>query len=278
MFLVGETGGGKSLLARFIHEHSAQREEPFLEVNCAALPPMLAESELFGVRRGAFTDAREDREGLFVAARGGTLFLDEVGELSLEVQAKLLHALETGTVRPLGGTKYVPTRVRIIAATNRRPEELLSEAYFRADLYYRISVVRIDVPPLRERKDDIVPLADVLLAKARAKIERPILGISAAALQRLLKHSWPGNVRELANVIERAVALADHDVILPEDIEFPDAASAVPTAVMDDGLSLEEMERAHIQRVVRAQGGNKAAAARILGITRRTLYRKLGEA
>lgn len=281
IFLVGETGTGKSLLARYIHEYSTQRDEPFLEINCAALPPTLVESELFGVRKGAFTDAREDREGLFVAARGGTLFLDEVGELSLEVQAKLLHALETGTVRPLGGTKYVPTRLRIIAATNRRPEELLREASFRPDLYYRISVVRIDVPPLRERRDDIVPLVDVLLARARTKNERPILGISAAAIQRLFKHSWPGNVRELANVIERAVAMTDHDIILPEDIDFPEALPTVPaepSAVVDEELSLEEIERAHIQRVVRAQDGNKAAAARILGITRRTLYRKLGEA
>ncbi len=281
VFLTGETGSGKSVLARYIHEHSGHSDEPFLQLNCAALPPTLAESELFGVRKGAFTDAREDREGLFVAARGGTLFLDEVGELSLDVQAKLLHALETGAVRPLGGTKHVPTHARIVAATNRRPEELLRDASFRPDLYYRISVVRIDVPPLRERKDDIVPLVDVLLAKARTKNERPIIGIAAGAIQRLVKHSWPGNVRELANVIERAVAMADHDVILPEDIVFPETgpdASGGPSAAFGEGLSLEEMERAYVQRVVRAQGGNKAAAARILGITRRTLYRKLGEA
>jgi DNA-binding NtrC family response regulator len=281
VFLIGETGSGKSILARFIHEHSSQRDEPFLQLNCAALPLTLAESELFGVRKGAFTDAREDRDGLFVAAGGGTLFLDEVGELSLDVQAKLLNALETGMVRPLGDTKYLATRARIIAATNRRPEELLREAFFRPDLYYRISVVRIDVPPLRERRDDIVPLVDVLLAKARTKNERPIIGISAGAIQRLVKHSWPGNVRELANVIERAVAMADHDVILPQDIDFPESGPgglAGLSSVVDDGLSLEEMERAYVQHVVRGQGGNKAAAARILGITRRTLYRKLGEA
>jgi DNA-binding NtrC family response regulator len=281
VFITGETGTGKSMLARFIHEHGPRRDQPFVQLNCAALPSQLAESELFGVRRGAFTDAREEREGLFIAARSGTLFLDEIGELSLEVQAKLLHALETGTVRPLGGTKEVPTQPRFIAATNRPPEDLLREGSFRPDLYYRIHVVRIQVPPLRERKDDIVPLVDALLAQARGRSERPLVGMSARAIRRLIKYAWPGNVRELANVIERAVATADHDIILPEDLDFPEAGTA-PTAgldkALDEGLSLEEMERVYIQRVVKAQGGNKAAAARILGITRKTLYRKLGEA
>lgn len=281
VFITGETGTGKSILARFIHDHSQRRAHPFVQLNCAAFPPTLAESELFGVRRGAFTDAREEREGLFVAAGGGTLFLDEIGELTLELQAKLLHALETGAVRPLGGTKEVPTRARIVAATNQQPEQLLREGSFRPDLYYRINVVRIEVPPLRERKDDIVPLVDVLLSRARTKSESPIVGISAPAIRRLVKYSWPGNVRELANVIERAVAMTDHDVILPEDLDFPDtglSATAGLDAAVEEGLSLEEMERAYVQRVVEAQGGNKAAAARILGITRRTLYRKLGEA
>lgn len=280
ILITGETGSGKSVLARFIHESSPRRTEPFLQLNCAAVPPTLAEAELFGVRRGAFTDAREDRKGLFVAAGGGTLFLDEIGELSLEVQAKLLHVLETGTVRPLGGSAEVRTKARIIAATNRPPEALLREGKFRPDLYYRINVVRIDVPPLRERKDDILPLVDTLLARASEKHDRPLIGISAKALKRLVRHSWPGNVRELTNVVERAVAMAEHDTILPEDLDFPDAPGD-PTPVLDaaaeGGLSLEEVERAYIQRVVDAQGGNKAAAARQLGITRRTLYRKLGE-
>lgn len=281
VFITGETGSGKSILARFIHDHSQRREQPFVQLNCAAIPPTLAESELFGVRRGAFTDAREQREGLFVAAGNGTLFLDEIGELPLELQARLLHVLETGTVRPLGGTKEVATKARVIAATNRPPEELLRAGSFRPDLYYRINVVRIDVPPLRERKDDIVPLVDVLLAQVRVKSDRPIIGISAPAIRRLVKYSWPGNVRELANVIERAVAMADHDVILPNDLDFPDAGSSATSglgAAVEDSLSLDEMERAYVQRVLEAQGGNKAAAARILGITRRTLYRKLGEA
>jgi len=280
VLITGETGSGKTLLARFIHEEGRRRDQPFIQLNCAAVPPNLAESELFGVRRGAFTDAREDRDGLFVAAREGTLFLDEVGELPPELQAKLLHVLETGTVRPLGATKEVATRARVVTATNRSPEDLLREGALRPDLYYRINVVRIEVPPLRERKDDLVPLVDALLGQAATKNERPVVGISAAAIRRLLRYSWPGNVRELANVVERAVALADHDVTLPGDLDFPGAdtgdAAGLGSAVAE-GLSLEELERAYVRRVVEAQGGNKAAAARILGITRRTLYRKLGE-
>lgn len=280
VFITGETGSGKSVLARYIHDHSERREQPFVQLNCAAMPPTLAESELFGVRRGAYTDAREEREGLFVAAGRGTLFLDEIGELSLELQAKLLHALETGTVRPLGGTKEVRTQARVVAATNRVPEELLRQGTLRPDLYYRINVVRIEIPPLRERKDDIVPLVDVFLAQAQGRDERPLMGISAGAIRQLVRYSWPGNVRELANVIERAVAMAEHDVIVPEDLEFPSAPGVSPgwDAVMGEDLSLEEMERVYIQRVLHSQNGNKAAAARILGITRRTLYRKLGEA
>lgn len=280
VFLTGETGSGKSILARFIHDQSPGHAHAFVQLNCAAVPSSLAESELFGVRRGAFTDARESRDGLFVAAGEGTLFLDEIGELSLEAQAKLLQALESKKVRPLGGTKELRIAARVIAATNRSPEELLREGSLRPDLYYRINVVRIEVPPLRERREDIVPLVDLLLAQLQVKSERPILGISAPALRRLLKYSWPGNVRELANVIERAVAMADHDVILPEDLDFPEA-EALPHARLrsaaQSGLTLDEMERAYVQCVLDSQGGNKAAAARILGITRRTLYRKLGE-
>lgn len=281
VFITGETGSGKSVLARFLHDKSARRAHPFLQLNCAALPPALAESELFGVRRGAFTDARESRDGLFLAAGKGTLFLDELGELSLEAQAKLLQVLERKTVRPLGGTQEAVVEARVVAATNRSPEELLRTGCLRPDLYYRINVVRIEVPPLRERKDDILPLVDLLLTRLQAKSERPILGVSAPAIRQLLHYPWPGNVRELANVIERAIALADHDVILPEDLDFLEtrARSAIDLGpAVDTGMSLDEMERVYIQRVLESQAGNKAAAARILGITRRTLYRKLEEA
>jgi DNA-binding NtrC family response regulator len=280
ILMTGETGSGKSVLARFIHDCSPRRKEPFVQLNCAAVPPSLAESELFGVRRGAFTDAREDREGLFVAAGAGTLFLDEIGELSLEVQAKLLHALEAGTVRPLGGSAEIRTRARMIAATNQAPEALLREGKFRPDLYYRINVIRIEVPPLRERRDDIVPLVDLFLSHLCDRHQRPLIGISARAMKLLVRHRWPGNVRELANVIERAVAMAEHDTILPDDLVLHGSESETSPlleSAVENGLSLEEVERAYVQRVLDAHGGNKAAAAKALGITRRTLYRKLGE-
>jgi DNA-binding NtrC family response regulator len=280
ILLTGETGSGKSMLARFIHDSSPRAQQPFLQLNCAAIPPTLAESELFGVRKGAFTDAREDRDGLFVAAGSGTLFLDELAELQLDVQSKLLHTLETNTVRALGRSSETPVRARVITATNRVPEALLREGKLRPDLYYRTNVVRIEVPALRERRDDIVPLVDAFLARASEGNQRPLIGISSRAMKLLLQHSWPGNVRELANTVERAVVMAEHDTILPEDLSFSAAdpgSDPVLGMAVEQNLSLEQLERAYVQRVVEAQGGNKAAAAKLLGITRRTLYRKLGE-
>lgn len=278
VLICGETGSGKGVIARFIHDHSARRDEPFISLNCAAIPPSLAESELFGVRRGAFTGADRDRSGVFQAAGRGTLFLDELGELSLEVQAKLLHALETSTVRPLGGTDEFRMEARVITATNRRLETLVEQGAFRADLYYRVNVVRLDVPALRERREDIPPLVDQFLTVSSRRHNRDLVGISARTLQMLVQHSWPGNVRELANVVERAVALAEHDVILPEDLGLPtDNQNQDLDTALASRLSLEDVERAYVRKVVDAEGGNKAAAARLLGITRRTLYRKLGE-
>ncbi|QDE72164.1 sigma-54-dependent transcriptional regulator [Myxococcus xanthus] len=279
VLLTGETGTGKSALARFIHESSSRRTQPFLQLNCAALPSGLAESELFGARRGAYTDAREDRAGVFVSVGGGTLFLDEVGELSLEVQAKLLQALETGRVRPLGSSTETPVRARVLAATNQSLEVLLREGRFRADLYYRLNVIRIEVPPLRERREDILPLVDFFLGRLGEQQQREVLGVSANAMKRLMAHAWPGNVRELANLLERAVALADHDTLVPEDFDLPGSGDSGLTSLLSrasgEDAPLEEVERAYVRRVVEAQGGNKAAAARILGINRRTLYRKL---
>jgi DNA-binding NtrC family response regulator len=283
VLLTGETGTGKDALARYIHAESARRARPFVAVNCGALPAPLAEAELFGVRRGAFTDARESRAGMFVAASDGTLFLDEVGDLSLDVQVKLLQALESGRVRPLGGTAEVTANARVVAATNRPLERLLREGRFRPDLYYRLNVIRIELPPLRERREDIVPLVDLFLARAVG--DGPVLGVSAAAMRRLVAHAWPGNVRELANVIARAVALCEHDVILPEDLGLDGADRPADTAAAgaaEDELvleapsqRLETVELAHIRRVLAAHGGNKAAAARALGINRRTLDRRL---
>lgn len=277
VLLTGETGTGKSAVARRIHEFSPRRDRPFLQLNCAALPAHLIESELFGVRRGAYTDAREDRAGAFVAAGAGTVFLDEIGELPLELQAKLLHVLETNTVRPLGGTTEVTVRARILAATNQPLETLLRNGQFRPDLYYRLNVIRIEVPPLRERRDDIVPLVDLLLGRFSERQSRPLIGVSAAAMRRLLSYSWPGNVRELANVLERAVAMSDHDTVLPEDLDLPGRGDGHEPFVdrLDPTLPLEQVERAYVRRVVEANHGNISAAARVLGINRRTLYRKL---
>jgi DNA-binding NtrC family response regulator len=279
VLLTGETGTGKGAVARYIHEASARRGRPFFHVNCASLPSALVESELFGVRRGAFTDARDDRPGAFVGAADGTLFLDEIGELPLDIQAKLLHALENGRVRPLGGTTDVEVKARILAATNRPLETLLSEGRFRPDLYYRMNVIRIEVPSLRERRDDIPPLVDLFLGVASTRHGRPLLGVSAAAMRRLVAYQWPGNVRELANLLERAVALSDHDALLAEDVDLPaDTSSGIEaflTSKADHHVPLAEVERLYARQVVEAQGGNKAAAARLLGINRRTLYRML---
>jgi DNA-binding NtrC family response regulator len=279
VLLTGETGTGKSAIAKFIHDSDARQAKPFLEINCAALPAPLIESELFGVRRGAFTDARQDKPGAFVEAGAGTLFLDEIAELPLEVQAKLLRALEANKVRPLGASSEVTVKARVIAATNQSLEDLLREGDFRPDLYYRLNVLRIEVPPLRERQEDIVPLVDLLLSRANARTARPVIGVAASAMKRLTAYAWPGNVRELANVIERAVALTDHDTIVADDLAFPSQennAGALLLQGANAGMPLEELERAYVRQIVEANGGNKAAAARILGINRRTLYRKLG--
>jgi DNA-binding NtrC family response regulator len=277
--ITGETGTGKGVIARLIHDSGARREQPFYHLNCASLPPTLVESELFGVRRGAFTDAKEDRAGAFVAAGEGTLFLDEVGEIPLEIQAKLLHVLENGRVRPLGSSSDVPIRARLIAATNRSLEALLAEGRFRQDLYYRLNVIRIEVPPLRERSEDIIPLVDLFLNRACERQGRSFIGVSAAAMRRLQAYPWPGNARELANVIERAVVLSDHDTLVPEDFDIPknDGVGTLLAQGSDGNVPLEEIERAYVRRVLEEHGGNKAGAARSLGINRRTLYRKLKE-
>jgi len=246
-------------------------------VNCASLPGSLIESELFGVKRGAFTDAREDRPGAWLAAGEGTLFLDEVGELGLELQAKLLHSLEHDRVRPLGSTIDVPVRARVIAATNRPLESLLKDGQFRPDLYFRLNVIRIEVPPLRLRREDIIALADLLLARMSDRHPRPVVGISAAAMRQLIGYPWPGNVRELSNLIERAVALCDHDTLLPQDLDFPKGPQAIDMLLSGDHapVRLDELERLYVRRVLESRGGNKAEAARVLGINRRTLYRML---
>jgi DNA-binding NtrC family response regulator len=278
VLLTGESGVGKGAIARLIHDRSARRRRPFVQVNCAAVPPTLLESELFGVRRGAFTDAHADRAGLFAEANGGTLFLDEITEMPLEAQPKLLQVLETGRMRPVGGRADVSSDVRVMAATNRPLEIELRERRFRPDLYYRLNVIRIDIPPLRERREDIEPLVDLFLDRTSQRLDRPIRGISAEAMRWILAYDWPGNVRELANVIERAVALSDHDAIVPDDLTLVSSASASGDfldGAAARGLPLEELERLYIRKVLESTGGNKVRSARILGIDRRTLHRKV---
>ncbi len=274
VLITGETGTGKTALARFIHASSERREAPFVDVNCSALPETLIEAELFGAKRGAFTDARESRPGLFLKAGGGTILLDEVGELPLALQPKLLHVLESSTLRPVGSDDSEPFRARVLAATNRSLEGSLRDGRFRPDLYYRLNVLRIEVPPLRARRDDIVALVDHFLSRASSRFGREVIGVSASAMRRLMAHDWPGNIRELANTIERAVALTANDTITADDVTFEGDSSAATTGNPLE-QPLEEIERTHIKRVVDAHQGNKAAAARILGINRRTLYRKL---
>lgn len=283
VLLTGESGVGKGQVARFIHDQSPRQHGPFIQINCAALPSPLIESELFGVCKGAYTDAREDRPGLFVQANGGTLFLDEVAEMPLESQPKLLQVLEVGQVRPVGGRTEVPVDVRILAATNRSLEDALRAHHFRADLYHRLNVIRLEIPPLRQRPEDIEVLVDLFLQRASSKCGRSIIGIATEALRWLLSYAWPGNVRELANMIERAVALTEHDTILLEDLVV-----TAPPVGADDGWdsalrsaaaqqrSLAEVEQAYIRHVLDFTQGNKVRAARLLAIDRKTLYQKLG--
>jgi two-component system, NtrC family, response regulator HydG len=280
VLIQGETGTGKELVARLIHTNGKRRTGPFVAVNCAAVPHALIESELFGHARGAFTDARNERTGLFVEANGGTLLLDEVGELPLETQPKLLRALQERKVRPVGSNNEQPFDVRVVAATNRDLEYEVFEKRFREDLYYRINVVTIELPPLRNRGGDVLEIAQHLLGRFGARDGKPPLVLSAGAAEKLVAYAWPGNVRELENCLERGVALARFDQLTAEDLpekirnyraeKFMVAADD-PTQV----VTLENLEKSYILRVLSLVGGNKSQAAQMLGVDRRTLYRKL---
>lgn len=279
VLITGESGSGKGALARYIHAQSGRSRKAFVQVNCGAIPGSLVESELFGVRRGAFTDAKSDRAGLFEQADGGTLFLDEIAEMPLDSQPKLLQALESGKVRPVGATAELPVDVRLIAATNRSLEEELRERRFRPDLYYRLNVIRLEVPPLRDRVEDIPALVDLFVEDACERMGRALLGVSTEAMRWLTGYSWPGNVRELVNMIERAVALTRHDSIVLDDLqltpsELPPECDFLDQAVLRE-LPLADVEREYIRRVVAACDDNKVEAARVLGIDRRTIYRKM---
>jgi DNA-binding NtrC family response regulator len=280
VLITGESGTGKELVARALHAHSPRANRPFVAVNCAAIPETLLESDLFGYKRGAFTDAKTDKAGLFVEANGGTIFLDEIGELPLTLQPKLLRALQEREIRPLGGTKSERVDIRLITATNRHLEKRLKEGRFREDLFYRLNVIHIHLPPLRDRAEDVLPLAEHFLTRSAERAGKPLRSFKETAKKLLLAHAWPGNVRELENVVERAVALAEGDIVTPEDL--PPALRERKsqdrlTSALMQGLTLEELERQYIQRVLEAEGGNKTRAAQRLGLDRKTLYRKLEE-
>ncbi|MGC4094421.1 MAG: sigma-54 dependent transcriptional regulator [Polyangiaceae bacterium] len=280
LLVTGESGTGKEVLAREIHRRSKNAEGPFVALNCAAVPDNLLESELFGHERGAFTDALTRRDGLLLAASGGTLFLDEIGEMPLALQAKLLRALEERRIRRLGSPHEIAFDARIIAATHRDLESDIETGRFREDLFYRINVISLELPPLRARGGDILLLAQTFLKEVAVRNGRPIVGFTQRAAERLMAYDWPGNVRELKNCVERAVALArsDHADVSDLPQKVVDYRSGQLLLVGNDPselIPLEEVERKYILRVVEACQGNKSKAARILGIGRKTLYRKL---
>ena len=275
VLVTGESGAGKEGLARLIHDESARAGHPFVAINCGALPEALLESELFGHTRGAFTGATQDRAGLFEAANGGTLLLDEIGDVPLPMQVKLLRTLQEREVRRLGENKSRPIDVRIVAATNRDLAADVISGRFRQDLYYRLRVIELRVPALRERKEDILPLARLFLGEASQRLARKIEGIAPEACQKLARYEWPGNVRELQNAIERAVVVAAGARVESDDL--PDEVqAAMPEALLTKGVrSLEDMEREYILAVLAESGGSRAKAASMLKIGTATLFRKL---
>ena len=274
VLLEGESGTGKELVARAIHTNSPRRGRPFVPVNCAALTETLLESELFGHEKGSFTGAVAAKRGLFEAADEGTLFLDEIGDIGPALQVKLLRVIQEQEVRHVGGTASIKVDVRIVAATNRDLAQMVKEGKFREDLFYRLNVVRIVVPPLRERREDIPMLAHHFLQKASSANSQPVRGFVPETMALLERYAWPGNVRELENVVERTVSLAPGPLIMPDDLpETVRKAEAAPTGGAEALLSLDEVEKRHLNRVLRETDGNKVRAAKILGIDRRTLYR-----
>jgi DNA-binding NtrC family response regulator len=289
VLLQGESGTGKDLVAKAIHYQSSRAEEPFVAINCAALPGTLIESELFGYEKGAFTDAKARKEGLFEQAEGGTLFLDEIGELELSLQAKLLRVLEEGSFRRVGGLKDLPLDVRVIASSNRDLKTESEASRFRADLFYRLSVIQIDIPPLRERGDDVRLLAEHYISTFRSRLRKSIAGIAPEVLATFRRYAWPGNVRELRNVIERAMILEDEETIttkyLPRSLAVESrpeseaggngSRSADNFRLPADGVSLDGVEMSLVSQAIERSGGNQTRAAELLDISRDQLRYRL---
>ena len=279
VLITGESGTGKELVARALHRQSG-RGGDFVAVNCAAMPETLLESELFGHAKGAFTDAKVTREGMFRRADHGTLFLDEIGDMPVSLQPKLLRAVQERRVRPVGGDREYEFDSRIIAATNKDLESEVEAGRFREDLYFRLNVINIDVPPLRARGNDVLLLAQRFLERLARRLGKEIYGLSNPAAEKLLSYAWPGNVRELENCMERAVTMARHDHILVEDLpekirDYQVAHIISASTDPSDLVPMEEIERRYIRRVMELVGGNKSQAAKVLGFDRKTLYRRL---
>jgi PAS domain S-box-containing protein len=284
ILIEGENGTGKDLVAKTIHSQSMRQSEPFIAINCAAIPETLLESELFGYEKGAFTDAKQQKRGIFELADKGTLFLDEIGEIPLMLQVKLLRVLEDQTFRRLGGLRDIHLDLRVIAATNKNLREAVHEGAFRQDLYFRLNVIHIEIPPLRERVDDILPLARFFIDAYNRKFRRQVEGLTPEAARLLVQHHWPGNVREVRNAIERAMILEEGSLItadsLPISVASPAGAAELPVAVAAAApsgfsMSLEEQEVALLRRALDKTAGNQTQAARLLKITRDTLRYKM---
>ena len=282
ILLEGESGTGKDVLAQFIHHVGRRRSGPFVPLNCAAIPETLLESELFGYEKGAFTDARAPKAGIFEIATNGTIFLDEIGEMPLALQAKLLRALEEQNFRRLGGVRDIQVDLRVIAATNRKLTDAIEQGRFRLDLYYRLNVIQVVLPPLRDRKEDIIPLAENFIRLYNAKFKRNVQGLSHGAAGALLAHSWPGNVRELRNVIERAMVLEESEWIQLSNLQIADAEGQslqsefrLQAGESQSDFSLEEAEKTLLRKALEKAGGNQTRAAVMLGITRDTLRYKM---
>jgi len=284
ILLEGESGTGKDVFAQFLHHYGRRHDGPFVPLNCAAIPETLLESELFGYEKGAFTDARASKAGILEIASGGTIFLDEIGEMPLTLQAKLLRVLEEQSFRRLGGVRDIQVDVRVVAATNRKLTEAIEQGKFRLDLYYRLNVIQVCLPPLRERREDIIPLAEHFVRQYNTKFKRDLQGISHSAAALLLAHDWPGNVRELRNVIERAMVLEEAEWIQAASLYIEsdakrlprsDAPESKPTTEGPFQLSLEEAEKNLVVKALEKAGGNQTRAAVLLGVTRDTLRYKM---